>query len=99
VHVAEFFDEGLLGVKLGGLQEAKERVEFVDVVLQRRAGQQQPALAFEKIETLEQLALVVLQSVSLVDDASSPTNFRQFKNVLAPMSLNLFFSVTDEEAK
>uniref|UniRef100_A0AAG5DLD8 Uncharacterized protein n=1 Tax=Anopheles atroparvus TaxID=41427 RepID=A0AAG5DLD8_ANOAO len=53
-------------------QEVEQRPELVQVVLQRRTGQQQPVGGLELAQDLRQLRLFVLDAVRLVDHHVAP---------------------------
>lgn len=54
------------------LQEVEEAEELLDAVLQRSASQQHPVFHAEALESLQQFAVPVLQTVGLIDDHQSP---------------------------
>ena len=62
-------------------QEVEEGPELRQLVLKRRAGQQEPVVGrVVRVQDLSQLAVVVLHSVALVDDHVLPTNLETKRN-------------------
>lgn len=60
-----------------GLQEVEQTEELLHTVLERSASQEHSVLHAESLETFQQLAVPVLEAVSLVDDDHSPVNVLQ----------------------
>lgn len=50
------------------VDDSNAGVQLIEVVLQRSTSQQNPLLAFEGLYLLDELALLVLQAMSLVKD-------------------------------
>jgi len=82
LHVSKVLHELGYRVELRWLQEGEKGEELVDVVLKRRSGQEKSRLNVQEFETFEQFAVLVLQTVSLVDNTSSPRDVLQVHDVV-----------------
>lgn len=70
--------KGAAALKDGGQQEVKQRPQLGQLVLQRRAGQQEaPRGHVVGVQHLRQLAVVVLHAVTLVHDHVLPADLRR----------------------
>jgi len=92
--------ESIEVVELARREEVEEVEQLLQVVLQRRTGQQQLEIDAVAGQGLEELGLGVLQSVGLVDAQDLPVNRAKTRGIngdLTAKLLNLFSFVTDEE--
>lgn len=60
-----------------GLHKVKQAEQFIKVILQRSACQQQLVLERKSLENLQNLGLLILQSVCFIEYTSFPNNFSQ----------------------
>jgi len=69
--------EGAAALEDGGQQEVEQRPQLGQLVLQRRAGEQEAARRHVvRVQHLGQLAVVVLHAVALVHDHVLPADLR-----------------------
>ena len=57
--------------------EVQQSPQFLERVLQRRAGHQQPVVGVEVLQTLVQQRVVVLEPMSLVNNQAGPVQVSQ----------------------
>jgi len=81
LHVTKLFVEVVNVTELLRLKESEKREQLGYVVLERGSGQQQPGLDIKKPQTLKELALLVLKSVSLINDTGSPADVLEVHDI------------------
>ena len=74
LEVPELLEEGNVGGEGVGLQEVEQTKQLLHAVLERGASEQDPVLHAQPLQPLQQLAVPVLEPVSLVNDHHPPLN-------------------------
>lgn len=84
--------ESAAALEDGGQQEVKQRPQLGQLVLQRRAGEQQAAWRHVvRVQHLRQLAVVVLHAVAFVHDHVLPTDLeRRLRSVARKRTENIW---------
>ena len=61
-----------MGGEGGWLQKVEQTKQLLNAVLQRSASQKDPVLEVKALQTLKELAVSILESVSFIDDHHTP---------------------------